>query len=371
MSFQKIQEFIRYNNAVPIMVALVVLGGTGVFAATTVVNQEPVVEAPKIQTQILEEYDLTTLPDEVDIVSINELEEYIEVVYTFTTLSVVDGQWKEIVRQNTLKVRNKDRFTSISEVQEYINQELFEVVAQDRSVLARAQEEILQPEKITGFNFGNLVGALALSEPEVVTSSDGLLAQAKTNNTQDIVVDRITITQGPVALGDGSGNNVTEELIVYEEPVVVTVTEVTDTNSTNDNEVTTTTAATSTTTESSASTTATSIEQVSTSTATTTEVETTDTSTTTEQTATTTPQESDEAQASTTTEAETSSAGEPAATSSEEVIESEEEVEEVVVQEEEMPENSSESSGEATIDEPEPEPEPEPVEEEVSEETTE
>jgi len=258
-----------YNNIIPIGVAVMFVGGAGAFAAQTVISDAEVTRATvEVNTVMLMKLDIDALNDELEIISIDDVDSHYEVTYRFNTLTAVDGVWKEVIKEDVLKVRNKDRFANLKELREYLNEELYEVVQQDRVFLARAQKEA-QTESSPELSLALLTGDFDVEKPDqVVIDPQDLIAKSEGNIFTKVtgkVASIITISQGPVAVSNGTGNDVEGEVstvtelnesVVQEEP---------------EEEVATSTDETATTTEEVATSTEPVEEETSTTTVTTTE----------------------------------------------------------------------------------------------------
>ena len=351
---KRIHKFIMYNNIIPIGVAVMFVGGAGAFAAQTVISDAEVTRATvEVNTVMLMKLDIDALNDELEIISIDDVDSHYEVTYRFNTLTAVDGVWKEVIKEDVLKVRNKDRFANLKELREYLNEELYEVVQQDRVFLARAQKEA-QTESSPELSLALLTGDFDVEKPDqVVIDPQDLIAKSEGNIFTKVtgkVASIITISQGPVAVSNGTGNDVEGEVstvtelnesVVQEEP---------------EEEVATSTDETATTTEEVATSTEPVEEETSTTTATTTEpvvqeepeeevaTSTDETATTTEEVATST--EPVEEETSTTT-----------VTTTEPVVQ--EEPEEEVEEESPTTEEAATTTQEVIEQESEPEAEPE------------
>ena len=266
---KRIHKFIMYNNIIPIGVAVMFVGGAGAFAAQTVISDAEVTRATvEVNTVMLMKLDIDALNDELEIISIDDVDSHYEVTYRFNTLTAVDGVWKEVIKEDVLKVRNKDRFANLKELREYLNEELYEVVQQDRVFLARAQKEA-QTESSPELSLALLTGDFDVEKPDqVVIDPQDLIAKSEGNIFTKVtgkVASIITISQGPVAVSNGTGNDVEGEVstvtelnesVVQEEP---------------EEEVATSTDETATTTEEVATSTEPVEEETSTTTVTTTE----------------------------------------------------------------------------------------------------
>ncbi len=369
MNTNRLKDFILYNNIIPIAVAVMFVGGAGAFAAQTVVQETGLLGvAQEVDINPLMKLDVTGLDAQLEILNIVDTENAYEVSYQFVTYAAIDGVWQEVLKQDMLKVRNKSRFTSATELESYLNEELYEIIEQDRVFLTRVQKQTETTlEGDAEVSFASLLGDFSVKKPqEVVVHTE---KQTFLQSAARVVGSIITISTGPVAQSDGTGNDVEGEVVVEtnqettEESgeaststdVVSTTTEsvstTTETTSTttepvSDDNSATTTENTSTSTEETASVTdpvATSTDEIDESVSTTTE----SVSTTTETTSTTTEPISDDNSATTTEEIEEEvTTNEEAADEPEEELEEEIE-EEAVVSE---PETQEETSTTTTIE---------------------
>lgn len=137
-----IADFVRYNNAVPIVISLILLGGSGAFAATNPEVQQAVYSAESVVQSIDNTYLLRTnidrYPFRVKITSVTEDSEWYYLSYTLDSIDIVDGVWRDVVKQKVLKV-NKALLGEGS-LSEYAEVELAQVRANEKRLLEETKE---------------------------------------------------------------------------------------------------------------------------------------------------------------------------------------------------------------------------------------
>ena len=226
-----IKKFLYYNNIIPIIMVFVVAGSAGAFAATVNTDKLRLADSrervKEVDNSSILDKKISDLSGDVNVISVEEFTNYLVVSYSYESFGIKEGQWDKILKEGTLKIRDKDIANNVDSFQDYVNGELHDVIQKDRLVLERKIESVtseLSLFSLGAIQFSSLLGSVSPSEPLAVNSeikfednnNSGTLVGVSLINTED--EDRVTVSIGPKARGDGSGNDVPE-------PVLVTFTE--------------------------------------------------------------------------------------------------------------------------------------------------
>lgn len=135
----RIASFIKYNNAVPIILGLLFLGGGGAFAAT---NPDAIysveAETRTVDNSYLLSADLESYPFSMRITGLTEDQDYFYVAYEFDTIDIVDGVWRDVAKQNELRISKA--LLGDGDLEEYAKSELAQVRDFEKGQLAQTQE---------------------------------------------------------------------------------------------------------------------------------------------------------------------------------------------------------------------------------------
>lgn len=107
---RKTLHFIKYNNAMVLILALVFVFGTGVFAQSETGQEfigEKATKVEGIDNTLLLEADLDKLDMDFKIEKIEEDEEYYFVTYTYLDLIELEGAWQYQLQEKVRKVSKK------------------------------------------------------------------------------------------------------------------------------------------------------------------------------------------------------------------------------------------------------------------------
>lgn len=153
-------RFLSYNNAVPIVITLLLVGAGATFAAT-----EPEALLSKTETIIavdntyLVSKDLNSYRPNIVIQSVTEDETSYFVTYLLTTIDVVDGVWRDVEKSRLLTV-DKNVLGATLDLGLFTTEQLKQVVDRELERLRGTQEierKIVSP-KIIAVEYGGLVG---------------------------------------------------------------------------------------------------------------------------------------------------------------------------------------------------------------------
>lgn len=162
MSFWR---FLKYNNAVPITLSLILLSfGTTLAAspeiregvAGAVLSSESTVVS--VDNTYIAGKDLSSYTPRVEIVSVTEDAETYFVGYRFHTIDVKDSVWQEVTKEETLKVA-KDALDG-RELGVYVTRELKQRVDRELALLVEVQqiERRQVTQKTVATSYSGLIG---------------------------------------------------------------------------------------------------------------------------------------------------------------------------------------------------------------------
>jgi hypothetical protein len=154
-------NFLKYNNIVPVAVAVVLLGASGTYAAA---NPEAVYSATQTVLATDNTYlvgkDLAAYTPQVQILHVTEDEDYYFVAYIFSTIDVADSVWRDVEQEETLKVA-KDALGPYGDLGLYVTVQLKQKIDRELARLRETQEiERKQvSSKVVATAYSGLVGA--------------------------------------------------------------------------------------------------------------------------------------------------------------------------------------------------------------------
>ena len=161
---QKIIHFIKYNNAVSIIFAVVFLGFSISFAASpdlreSVYSSEETVVS--VDNGIIVSADLDNFNFNLRINSVTEDEKNYYAVYSYQTLAIADGIWQGKEIEKTLTV-SKEALAG-KDLGLYVAEELGENINYELSYLKRVQileKEKGEVQKVVAVEYSGLIGKL-------------------------------------------------------------------------------------------------------------------------------------------------------------------------------------------------------------------
>jgi len=172
---RKLAHFIKYNNALPIGVAVLLLSTTGALAASPEVREAAAGAVYSKESQVVSidnsyivNKDLSSYMPRVEITNVTEDEENYYVDYRFSTIDLEDGVWQDVTKGKQMKVgkvalEGKDLGL-------YVTRQLKEVVDGELRRLIETQEiekGIGESQKQVATAYGGLIGKFV--DPTVET----------------------------------------------------------------------------------------------------------------------------------------------------------------------------------------------------------
>lgn len=164
-------HFFQYHNAIPIALGVIVLGGGGVFAAT---NPEAIYsetqEVLSIDNSYLVGKDLAAYSPRAAILGVTEDDENYYVEYDFYTIDVAESVWRDVTRDEVMKVSKGD-LGQYRDLGLYVTQQLKQVIERESSRLVKTQQNARNEETsslVVATTYGGLIGALLDDTTEVL-----------------------------------------------------------------------------------------------------------------------------------------------------------------------------------------------------------
>lgn len=156
----KFFHFLQYHNAIPIALGIMVLGAGATFAAT---NPETIYSAAQTTLSIDNTYiahkDLSSYTPRIEIVGVTEDAEYYYVAYKFSTIDIQNSVWKDITKDEIMKVSKAD-LGPYRDLGLYVTEQLKQIVGRETERLATTQEIERKnvTQKTVATVYGGLVG---------------------------------------------------------------------------------------------------------------------------------------------------------------------------------------------------------------------
>lgn len=155
--------FIKYNNAVPIIFSLLLLTGGGAFAATNPDVQQSIYSAStqvrSIDNSYITSVNLKSHPFSARITSVTQDDDYYYLAYDLSTIDVVDYVWRDVTKQNVLKVSKA--LLGSGKLADYAETELAQVRAGELRRLLETQayeRKLGVSQKVVATAYKGLVG---------------------------------------------------------------------------------------------------------------------------------------------------------------------------------------------------------------------
>ncbi|HEV7449436.1 MAG TPA: hypothetical protein VGP13_02780 [Candidatus Paceibacterota bacterium] len=162
-------NFITYNNAVPIALGVLFLGGGVTFAAT---NPQAVLstqqKAVSVDNTYLARLDLSLYTPRVDITAVSQDVDAYYVSYTLSTVDVADAVWRDVVKKQSLEVSKS--LLGGRDLGLYVTVQLRDLVSHEEDRLKESQDiarkQISQKQVATVY--GGLVGTFLDEKTETL-----------------------------------------------------------------------------------------------------------------------------------------------------------------------------------------------------------
>ena len=165
-------RFLTYNNAVPIAVSFLVLGGATTFAATNpelIVSKEE--QVLSIDNTYIAAADFDRFSPTIVILSVTEDDETFYIEYEFTTIALVDYVWQHSVTNEIMEVK-KEALGGHRDLGVFVTKQLNEKIKAEKKRLVQTQE--IEREQISykkvATKYSGIVGGMLTDK---VTTIDG------------------------------------------------------------------------------------------------------------------------------------------------------------------------------------------------------
>lgn len=167
---QRIINFIKYHNAVPIALSVILLGSGAVFAASPeareiIVSEETIVQS--VDNSYIVSVDLEAHNPLLKIVSVEEDDSSYHVSYTYDTIAIDDYVWKEFETTETLVVSKAA--LGGRDLGLYVAEEISEVINREDEYLNKVQKIEKNngvTKKVATTEYSGLVGKMLSADVE-------------------------------------------------------------------------------------------------------------------------------------------------------------------------------------------------------------
>ncbi|MFC1733617.1 immunoglobulin-like domain-containing protein [candidate division KSB1 bacterium] len=170
--FQKLTHFVKYHNALPIALSLVLISSGAALAASPEVRGAVVSSEAKIQSidnSFIVNTNLDTFSPSVQIANVIEDIDAYYISYRLTTINVIDGVWQETFSEKELTIQ-KDILGG-EDLGLFVAEQLNEVVDRQFSYLREAQEKERnkgKTNKVVTTTYSGLIGKFLDSKEDVI-----------------------------------------------------------------------------------------------------------------------------------------------------------------------------------------------------------
>lgn len=166
---ERLIRFVQYNNAVPITLGILLLGGASAFAAAepqAIFSSEQKVIS--VDNTYIADKDLSDYTPQVQISAITENEDTYFVSYIFKTIDVQDFVWKDVEKAGTMSV-DKSVLGEYGDLGIYVAEQLKQNIDHEVDRLKEAQEIERRnvTQKTVAIEYGGLIGKLLDDTTEV------------------------------------------------------------------------------------------------------------------------------------------------------------------------------------------------------------
>lgn len=183
----KLFHFLSYNNAVPIVISVIILGTGSAYAAN---NPEVFVEKTEkvisIDNTYIAHADLSDYSPTIQVVSVEEDEDYFYITYELTTIALHNHVWQDVTDIRTLEVA-KSSLTGYRDLGVFVTKQLNEMIAAELKRLRETQvyEKRQITQKKVATEYGGLVGGFLSDEVTTVEGYVPLVVPPKPEEEED------------------------------------------------------------------------------------------------------------------------------------------------------------------------------------------
>ncbi len=195
----RVLNFLKYNNAVPLLIGVVFLGTASAFAATnpdTVYSQQQ--QVLSVDNTYIVSKDLSTYTPQVTITGVTEDTENYYVAYSLATIGLDDYVWKDTSRNESITV-SKAGLGAYGDLGLYVTGKLKNVIDNELAYLRDVQDKEKKniSQKVVATSYGGLVGKLLDNTTETLPGYTPVV-------TPPVVAD--SASQNTAAVGGSSAN---------------------------------------------------------------------------------------------------------------------------------------------------------------------
>ncbi len=192
---KRLLNFLKYNNAVPITLSVILLGAGSAFAASPEVRDTAAAAVLSEQSSIVSidntyivNKDLDTYTPQVQITGVTEDTDNYYISYELSTIDLQDYAWRDIVRQNTMQVYKKD--LDGGDLGLYMTHRLNDVVQNERTYLAQVQgkERKSVSQKTVVTTYSGLIGKFLDATTETLPGYTPVIAQEVASGAAAVAV---------------------------------------------------------------------------------------------------------------------------------------------------------------------------------------
>jgi hypothetical protein len=189
-------NFIKYNNAVPFIIAILFVGGTSAFAASPDLRQEALASVVSSQTTITSvdnsrilSIDFDTFNFAPQVLAITEDNDSYFITYSYATVDIKDFVWKDVRENNTITVPKS--LLGKKDLGLYVASQIKEVVDSKITYLKRVQSDEKkkgESKKVAAVTYSGLIGKFLNSKEEVFEGYTPVIPEPTPSQAQPGVI---------------------------------------------------------------------------------------------------------------------------------------------------------------------------------------
>jgi len=203
-------NFVKYNNAVPIILGVVFIGAGSAFAATdpqAIYSQQQ--QVVSTDNTYIANKDLSTWTPKILINGVTEDTDNYYVSYTFTTIDVVDYAWQDAAKNLTMTVSKAD--LGLRDLGVYVTSQFRNIIANEVAYLTQVQQKAKNDisQKVVATTYGGLVGKFLDSTTETLPGYTPVVTPPADNsyNTVSATPGQPDTSGGGSSSGGSSGGS--------------------------------------------------------------------------------------------------------------------------------------------------------------------
>jgi hypothetical protein len=212
-------HFIKYNNAVPIAISLVLLGAGATFAATDpsaiYSAQQQVVS---VDNTYIANVDLSSFTPKAQITGVTEDADNYYVAYTFYTIDLKDSVWQNIAKDETMQI-SKAGLGQYGDLGVYVTQQLKNIIDREALRLKQTQDEARQniSPKVVATTYGGLIGKFLDDTTQTLPGYTPVVTPPPTDTSQTASA----ASPGETSNGGGGGSSLLSLQLLGNNPAVI------------------------------------------------------------------------------------------------------------------------------------------------------